>query len=169
MVSEPVARLVYQTLTARITDEIRQNENNGNNVNRRNARRVNTGGSFKAVKSNEIFRDRSKNEENNKRDRDGHRIRPSETTHHRAVVIDRGRDRQLTTVTDGYWYSEAWRPEHIRANNMAFLWVFKPEWIHDLLISPMLGICKDCKKSYKHRVNRTTKPHLRMESLYIDY
>nr|GFA85060.1 putative reverse transcriptase domain, aspartic peptidase domain protein [Tanacetum cinerariifolium] len=29
-------------LTARITDEIRQNENNGNNGNRRNARRVNT-------------------------------------------------------------------------------------------------------------------------------
>nr|GEV59190.1 hypothetical protein [Tanacetum cinerariifolium] len=33
------------TLTARITDEIRQNENNGNNGNRRNARRVNTEGS----------------------------------------------------------------------------------------------------------------------------
>ncbi|GKC92412.1 zinc finger, CCHC-type, retrotransposon gag domain protein [Tanacetum coccineum] len=33
------------TLTARITDEIRQNENNGNNINRRNARRVNTEGS----------------------------------------------------------------------------------------------------------------------------
>ncbi|GKC38842.1 hypothetical protein Tco_1051226 [Tanacetum coccineum] len=33
------------TLTARITDEIRQNENNGNNVNRRNVRRVNTRGS----------------------------------------------------------------------------------------------------------------------------
>ncbi|GJY57314.1 hypothetical protein Tco_0456429 [Tanacetum coccineum] len=96
MVSEPVARLVYQTLTARITDEIRQNENNGNNVNRRNARRVNTGGSFKAVKSNEIFRDRSKNEENNKRDRDGHRIRPSETTHH----SDRQRKRQTVNDSD---------------------------------------------------------------------
>nr|GEU95882.1 retrotransposon protein, putative, Ty3-gypsy subclass [Tanacetum cinerariifolium] len=33
------------TLTARITDEIRQNENNGNNGNRINARRVNTEGS----------------------------------------------------------------------------------------------------------------------------
>nr|GEU51750.1 hypothetical protein [Tanacetum cinerariifolium] len=33
------------TLTARITDEIRQNENNENNGNRRNSRRVNTGGS----------------------------------------------------------------------------------------------------------------------------
>ncbi|GKE74626.1 hypothetical protein Tco_1536667, partial [Tanacetum coccineum] len=106
------------TLTARITDEIRQNENNGNNVNQRNARRVNTEGSgndgdaqptdihakdFKwglndfvldrilnteftdvvqvvnAARNIEIFRDRSKNEGNNKRDRDGHRIRPSDT------------------------------------------------------------------------------------------
>nr|GFC53396.1 hypothetical protein [Tanacetum cinerariifolium] len=33
------------TLTARITDEIRQNKNNENNGNRRNARRVNTEGS----------------------------------------------------------------------------------------------------------------------------
>ncbi|GKA76321.1 hypothetical protein Tco_0782782, partial [Tanacetum coccineum] len=32
------------TLTARITDEIRQNENNENNANRRNVRRVNTRG-----------------------------------------------------------------------------------------------------------------------------
>ncbi|GKC19392.1 zinc finger, CCHC-type, retrotransposon gag domain protein [Tanacetum coccineum] len=32
------------TLTARITDEIRQNENNGNNGNRRNSRRGNPGG-----------------------------------------------------------------------------------------------------------------------------
>nr|GFC32380.1 hypothetical protein [Tanacetum cinerariifolium] len=30
---------LLSTLTARITDEIRQNENNGNNDNRRNARR----------------------------------------------------------------------------------------------------------------------------------
>ncbi|GJW89061.1 vacuolar-processing enzyme [Tanacetum coccineum] len=43
-VAQAVADLL-PTLTARITDEIRQNENNGNNVNRRNARRVNTGGS----------------------------------------------------------------------------------------------------------------------------
>ncbi|GKG43596.1 hypothetical protein Tco_0482689, partial [Tanacetum coccineum] len=35
---------LLSNLTAHITDEIRQNENNGNNVNRRNARRVNTGG-----------------------------------------------------------------------------------------------------------------------------
>nr|GFD02840.1 zinc finger, CCHC-type, retrotransposon Gag domain protein [Tanacetum cinerariifolium] len=33
------------TLTARITDEIRQNGNNGNNGNQRNARRVNSEGS----------------------------------------------------------------------------------------------------------------------------
>nr|GEW32512.1 hypothetical protein [Tanacetum cinerariifolium] len=33
------------TLTARITDEVRQNKNNANNDNRRNARRVNTRGS----------------------------------------------------------------------------------------------------------------------------
>ncbi|GKD38339.1 zinc finger, CCHC-type, retrotransposon gag domain protein, partial [Tanacetum coccineum] len=32
-----------------------------------------------AARNNEIFRDRSKNKGNNKRDRDGHRIRPSET------------------------------------------------------------------------------------------
>ncbi|GJW75488.1 zinc finger, CCHC-type, retrotransposon gag domain protein, partial [Tanacetum coccineum] len=43
-VAQAVADLL-PTLTARITDEIRQNENNRNNVNRRNARRVNTGGS----------------------------------------------------------------------------------------------------------------------------
>ncbi|GJS51835.1 zinc finger, CCHC-type, retrotransposon gag domain protein [Tanacetum coccineum] len=46
-VAQAVADLL-PTLTARITDEIRQNENNGNNVNRRNARRVNTGGSVEA-------------------------------------------------------------------------------------------------------------------------
>ncbi|GJX03108.1 hypothetical protein Tco_0189024 [Tanacetum coccineum] len=43
-VAQEVADLL-PTLTARITDEIRQNENNRNNVNRRNTRRVNTGGS----------------------------------------------------------------------------------------------------------------------------
>ncbi|GJS00186.1 hypothetical protein Tco_0316694 [Tanacetum coccineum] len=43
-VAQAVADLL-PTLTARITDEIRQNENNGNNGPRRNARRVNTGGS----------------------------------------------------------------------------------------------------------------------------
>nr|GEX03520.1 ankyrin repeat-containing domain, PGG domain protein [Tanacetum cinerariifolium] len=42
-VAQAVADLL-PTLTARITDEIRQNENNGNNGTRRNARRVNTGG-----------------------------------------------------------------------------------------------------------------------------
>ncbi|GKB29201.1 hypothetical protein Tco_0868602 [Tanacetum coccineum] len=43
-VAQAVADLL-PTLTARITDKIRQNENNGNNVNQRNARCVNTGGS----------------------------------------------------------------------------------------------------------------------------
>ncbi|GKC71007.1 hypothetical protein Tco_1116890 [Tanacetum coccineum] len=43
-VAQAVADLL-PTLTARITDEICQNKNNGNNVNRRNARRVNTEGS----------------------------------------------------------------------------------------------------------------------------
>ncbi|GJT65769.1 putative reverse transcriptase domain-containing protein [Tanacetum coccineum] len=43
-VAQAVADLL-PTLTARITDEIRQNKNNGNNVNRMNARRINTGGS----------------------------------------------------------------------------------------------------------------------------
>nr|GEV02304.1 hypothetical protein [Tanacetum cinerariifolium] len=136
-VAQAVADLL-PTLTARITDEIHQNENNGN---RRNARRVNTRGSrndgdaqpidihvwlesifhtrrkkgakagtqeeqakhFKwglddfvldrilntectnvaqvanVARNIKIFRDRSKNKGNNKRDRDGHRIRPSET------------------------------------------------------------------------------------------
>ncbi|GJY37695.1 retrotransposon protein, putative, ty3-gypsy subclass [Tanacetum coccineum] len=44
MVAQAVADLL-PTLTAHITDEIRQNENNRNNVNRRNARCVNSGGS----------------------------------------------------------------------------------------------------------------------------
>nr|GEX35522.1 zinc finger, CCHC-type, retrotransposon Gag domain protein [Tanacetum cinerariifolium] len=43
-VAQVVADLLL-TLTARITDEIRQNKNNGNNGNRRNAKRVNTEGS----------------------------------------------------------------------------------------------------------------------------
>ncbi|GKD64153.1 putative reverse transcriptase domain-containing protein, partial [Tanacetum coccineum] len=43
VVAQAVANLL-PTLTARITDEIRQNKNNGTNVNRRNARCVNTGG-----------------------------------------------------------------------------------------------------------------------------
>nr|GEW64238.1 hypothetical protein [Tanacetum cinerariifolium] len=42
-VAQTVADLL-PTLTARITDEIRQNKNNGNNGNRRNDRRVNTEG-----------------------------------------------------------------------------------------------------------------------------
>ncbi|GKA63892.1 retrotransposon protein, putative, ty3-gypsy subclass, partial [Tanacetum coccineum] len=37
-----------------------------------------------AARNIEIFRDRSKNEGNNKRDRDGHRIRPSKTPSHRS-------------------------------------------------------------------------------------
>nr|GEV39513.1 reverse transcriptase domain-containing protein [Tanacetum cinerariifolium] len=159
-VAHEVADLL-PTLIARITDEIRQNENNGNNGNRRNSRRGNPGGSgndgdaqptdihvwlermrdqFKArletyklevfsileerkcereyksihqlvketstdfmkrflrlasflgakaaqvanaTRNIEIFRDQSKNEGDNKRDRDGHRIRPSETPSHR--------------------------------------------------------------------------------------
>nr|GFC69108.1 hypothetical protein [Tanacetum cinerariifolium] len=43
-VAQAVADLL-PTLTAHITDEIRQNKNNGNDGNRRNARRVNTEGS----------------------------------------------------------------------------------------------------------------------------
>nr|GEZ09155.1 retrotransposon protein, putative, Ty3-gypsy subclass [Tanacetum cinerariifolium] len=43
-VAQEVADLL-PTLTARITDEIRQNKNNGNNGTRRNVRRVSTGGS----------------------------------------------------------------------------------------------------------------------------
>nr|GFC18473.1 hypothetical protein [Tanacetum cinerariifolium] len=78
-VAQAVADLL-PTLTARITDEIYQNENNGNNDNRRNARRVNTEAQVaNAARNVEIFRDRPKNEGNNKRDRDDHRIRPSDT------------------------------------------------------------------------------------------
>ncbi|GJS71485.1 pol protein [Tanacetum coccineum] len=43
VIAQAVADLL-PTLTARITGEIRQNDNSGNNVNRRNARRVNTRG-----------------------------------------------------------------------------------------------------------------------------
>ncbi|GKA33442.1 putative reverse transcriptase domain, aspartic peptidase domain protein [Tanacetum coccineum] len=158
-VAHAVADLL-PTITARITDKIRQNENNGNNSNQRNPRRGNPGGSgndgdaqptdihvwlerfrkekpqtfssastpveaktgyhisrrssrfwdamislrivfsilgerkigrilnieftdvaqvANAVRNIEIFRDRPKNEGENKRDRDDHRIRPSET------------------------------------------------------------------------------------------
>nr|GEV69604.1 RNA-directed DNA polymerase homolog [Tanacetum cinerariifolium] len=48
-VAHAVADLL-PTLTARVTNEIRQNENNGNNGNRRNARRVNTEGSGQRMK-----------------------------------------------------------------------------------------------------------------------
>ncbi|GKE48200.1 hypothetical protein Tco_1479458 [Tanacetum coccineum] len=187
-VAQAVADLL-PTLTARITDEIRQNENNGNNVNRSNARRVNTGGSgndgdaqptdihiyevlgygdqFKArlatyklegdahswwraykqakggfleakvgtqeeqakhfkwglndfvldrilnteftnvaqvantARNIEIFRDRSKNEGNNKRDRDGHHM-VTETGMKvtEGVVIDREVTDRVMAVTD---------------------------------------------------------------------
>ncbi|GJY56659.1 putative reverse transcriptase domain-containing protein [Tanacetum coccineum] len=53
-VAQAVADLL-PTLTARITDEIRQNKNNRNNVNRRNARRVNTGGSASTPVEAEIW------------------------------------------------------------------------------------------------------------------
>nr|GEU50806.1 putative reverse transcriptase domain, aspartic peptidase domain protein [Tanacetum cinerariifolium] len=86
-------------LTARITDEICKNENNEDNDNRRNGRRgpgndrgahptnihvwiLNTEFTDVAQVANaarniKIFCDRSKNEGNNKRDKDDHRIRPS--------------------------------------------------------------------------------------------
>nr|GEZ07272.1 retrotransposon protein, putative, Ty3-gypsy subclass [Tanacetum cinerariifolium] len=117
-VAHAVAGLL-PTLTARITDEIRQNENNENNastpveaekwiayiekifevlgcgdqfkasishtlrnksVNESTNRSVNYLRKLVANASRniEIFRDMSKNEGNNKRDRDGHRIRPSD-------------------------------------------------------------------------------------------
>ncbi|GJW47474.1 reverse transcriptase [Tanacetum coccineum] len=143
-IAQAIADLL-PTLTARITDEICQNENNRNNVNQRNGRRgpgndgdaqpndihvwlerflkekpqtfssastpveaenriahiekifevLGCDDQFKArilnteftdvaqvanaARNIEIFRDRSKNEGNNKRDKDGHRIRPSDT------------------------------------------------------------------------------------------
>nr|GFA26020.1 hypothetical protein [Tanacetum cinerariifolium] len=93
-VAQAVADLL-PTLTARITDEIRQNENNGNNINRRNAWRVNTEAStpveaenwiahiekiFEVLGCGDQFKARPKNKGNNKRDRDDHRIRPSDTS-----------------------------------------------------------------------------------------
>nr|GEW89718.1 hypothetical protein [Tanacetum cinerariifolium] len=99
VVAQAVADLLLN-LTARITDEIRQNENNGDNDNRRNGRRgpgndrdaqptnihvwiLNTEFTDVAQVANaarniKIFCDRSKNEGNYKRDKDDHRIRPSD-------------------------------------------------------------------------------------------
>ncbi|GKB00496.1 retrotransposon protein, putative, ty3-gypsy subclass [Tanacetum coccineum] len=51
----------------------------------------------------EIFRDRSKNEGNNKRDRDGHRIRPSETPIRRGLIRElmiEGIVTDMATVAD---------------------------------------------------------------------
>ncbi|GJX22340.1 putative reverse transcriptase domain-containing protein, partial [Tanacetum coccineum] len=212
-VAQAVADLL-PTLTARITDEIRQNENNGNNVNRRNARRVNTGGSgndgdaqptdihvwlerfqkqkpqtfssastpveaenwiahiekifevlgcgdqFKArlatyklegdahswwraykqakggdayvdnaARNIEIFCDRSKNEGNNKRDIDGHRIRPSDTP-------SQGPNQRA----------------YDRRNSHTVLYFFECGEVGHL--------AKDCKKgSTSSRGNRNNKPH----------
>nr|GEY83789.1 retrotransposon protein, putative, Ty3-gypsy subclass [Tanacetum cinerariifolium] len=79
----PVAQAVadlLSTLTSYIANEIRQNENNGNNGSQRNARRVNTEGSGNNEDAQctdiHIW---SKNKGNNKRDRDEHRIRSSDT------------------------------------------------------------------------------------------
>ncbi|GKC22045.1 putative reverse transcriptase domain-containing protein, partial [Tanacetum coccineum] len=130
------------TLTARITDEIRQNENNRNNVNRRNARRVNTRGSgndgdaqptnihvANAARNIEIFHDRSKNEGNNKMDKDGHHIRPSDTpsqgpnqraydrrNSERYGNNDRYNDRQRNSDTHGNNRQRSWRDrdQHVR-------------------------------------------------------
>ncbi|GJS59433.1 putative reverse transcriptase domain-containing protein [Tanacetum coccineum] len=203
-VAQAVADLL-PTLTARITDEIRQNENNGNNGNRRNARRVNTGRvlgflgakagtqeeqakHFKwglndfvldrilnteftdvaqvanAARNIEIFRDRSKNEGNNKRDRDGHRIRPSETpsqgSNQRAYDrrdsdrygnggrygnrdrygSNRGRSDRQGNGSDrrGTGTQRAWRDQDQQVGHLA----------------------KDCKKgSTSSRGNRNNKPH----------
>ncbi|GJT94158.1 putative reverse transcriptase domain-containing protein [Tanacetum coccineum] len=255
-VAQAVADLL-PTLTARITDEIRQNENNGNNVNRRNARRVNTEGSgndgdahpwgvihvwlerfqkqkpqtfssastpveaenwiahiekifevlgcgdqFKArlatyklegdahswwraykqakggdayvatlcnaARNNEIFRDRSKNEGNNKRDRDGHHIRPSE-------IPSRGSNQRAYDRRDSDRYGNGGRygnRDRFRVNSMVVLngsssqmdtrimpqlpYVtlvgnFIRESVHSLLVRALnvnVGhFAKDCKKS----------------------
>nr|GEY86802.1 reverse transcriptase [Tanacetum cinerariifolium] len=160
VVAQAVADLL-STLTARITDEIHQNENNKNNSNRRNARRVNTEGSgndgdasastpveaenwiahiekifevlgcgdqFKArilnteftdvaqvanaAKNVEIFCDRTKNEGNKKRDRDGHRIRPSDTPAQGGHSDRQGSDRhgngsdKQSTSTQRVWHDQ---------------------------------------------------------------
>ncbi|GJY28838.1 putative reverse transcriptase domain-containing protein [Tanacetum coccineum] len=260
-VAQAVADLL-PTLTARITDEIRQNKNNGNNINRRNARRVNTRGSgndghgqpidihvwlerfqkqkpqtfsststpvevenwivhiekifeilgcgdqFKArlatyklegdahscifhtlrrksvnestnqfvnylrklvanaARNIEIFHDRSKNEGNNKRDRDGHHMETvadmaketcMEVTE--GVVIDREVINRVMAVTDGvlvlrgHGVTKIKRKLHPkkachRANGACFE------------CREVGHLAKDCKKgSASRRGNRNNKPH----------
>ncbi|GJS51836.1 putative nucleotidyltransferase, ribonuclease H [Tanacetum coccineum] len=239
-VAQAVADLL-PTLTARITDEICQNENNGNNVNRMNARRVNTEGSgndgdaqptdihyfpysekekcereyksirqlpeetsidfmkiflrlagfleakagtqeeqakdFKwglndfvldrilnteftdvaqvvnAARNIEIFRDRSKNEGNNKRDRDGHHIRPSETpsqgSNQRAY--DR-RDSDRYGNSGRYGNRDRYGSNRGRSD--------KQGNGSDRRGTEVGHLSKDCKKgSTSNRGNRNNKPH----------
>nr|GEZ50307.1 reverse transcriptase [Tanacetum cinerariifolium] len=188
-VAQAVADLL-PTLTARITDKIRQNENNRNTGNPRNARRRNSSGlgdaqptdihvwlerfqkqkpqtfssastpveaenwiahikkifevlgcgdQFKArILNNEftdvaqvanaarnikIFRDRSKNEGNNKRDRDGHRIRPSDqsTQGSSQTVYDR-RDGDRRSNNDRYGNNDRHGNSDRHGNNRQRSW-----------------------------------------------
>ncbi|GJR61280.1 putative reverse transcriptase domain-containing protein [Tanacetum coccineum] len=156
-VEQAVASLL-PNLTARITDEIRQNENNANQRNGRrgpgnnrdaqptdihvwlerfqkqkpqtfssastpveaknwiahieilNTEFTNVAQVANAARNIEIFRDMSKNEGNNKRDRDDHRIQPSETlsqgSNHRAYDrrdSDRYGNSDRYSNRDRYW------------------------------------------------------------------
>nr|GEW27042.1 aspartic proteinase A1 [Tanacetum cinerariifolium] len=85
VVAQAVADLL-PTIIVRITDEIRQNENNGNNGLNDfvldmilNTKFTDVAQVANAARNIEIFRDRPKNKRDNKRDRDGHYIRSSET------------------------------------------------------------------------------------------
>nr|GEX39797.1 zinc finger, CCHC-type, retrotransposon Gag domain protein [Tanacetum cinerariifolium] len=133
-VAEAVVDLL-PTLTAHITDEIRQNKNNekpktfssaSTSVEAENwishiekifevlgcddqfkARILNTEFTdiaqvANAVRNIEIFRDRPKNKEDNKRDRDGHRIRPSKAPSQRSNprADDRRDSDNMATVAD---------------------------------------------------------------------
>nr|GEY74195.1 putative reverse transcriptase domain-containing protein [Tanacetum cinerariifolium] len=194
-VAQAVADLL-PTLTARITDEIRQNENNENNGNRRNARRVNTEGSgndedaqptdihvwlerlagflgakagtqeeqakhFKwglndfvldrilnteftdvaqvanAARNVEIFRDRPKNEGNNKRDRDGHRIRPSDTPIQGSNQRAYDRKDSDRYANEGR-YGNKDRISRFGANGMVVLMDHQAKW--DTQIMPRLPV-----------------------------
>nr|GFA09665.1 zinc finger, CCHC-type, retrotransposon Gag domain protein [Tanacetum cinerariifolium] len=117
-VAQAVADLL-PTLTTPITDGIRQNENNGNNGTQEeqakhfkwglndfvldmilNIEFTDVAQVANAVRNIEIFYDRSKNKGDNKRDRDGHRIRPSETSSQRSNP--RADDRRDSDIYDNH-------------------------------------------------------------------
>ncbi|GJY87325.1 putative nucleotidyltransferase, ribonuclease H [Tanacetum coccineum] len=105
-----------------------------------------------ATRNIEIFHDRSKNEGNNKRDRDGHRIRPSKTPSHGSNqrAYDR---RDSDRYCNGGRYGNKDRKLHSgKAYHKATGACFKCGEVGHL--------AKDCKKgSTSSRGNRNNKPH----------